>query len=197
MRACAAGRETSLPGVSKRRYPRSLGSCFGPGITEAFPCRASYSIFPHWSSSSPTGPLLAGPSGTAIPCWGEKEFELSFNNKKFKWPLLLAAVKFPILGVDFLRHHRLLVDPAANCLVSAASAAVAAVVSTMLPPHQPTACAASARAAIARTSQHRSGQRRSGQRRSSQRRSSQRRSSQRRSSQRQTSQRRSSQRRTG
>ncbi len=68
---------------------------------------ASYSIFPHWSSSPPTGPLLAGPSGTAIPCWGEKEFELSFDNKKFKWPLLLAAVKFPILGVDFLPHHRL------------------------------------------------------------------------------------------
>jgi hypothetical protein len=70
---------------------------------------------------------------------GEKEFELSFDNKKFKWPLLLAAVKFPILGVDFLRHYRLLVNPAANCLVSMAGAAVAAVVSTMLPPHQPLA----------------------------------------------------------
>ncbi|MFN9978816.1 MAG: hypothetical protein ACK53Y_02820, partial [bacterium] len=84
-----------------------------------------------------------------IPCWGEKEFELSFDNKRFKWPLLLAAVKFPILGVDFLRHHRLLVDPAANCLVSAANAAVAAVVSTMLPPQQPSSCAASAGAASA------------------------------------------------
>ncbi len=96
-----------------------------------------------------TGPLLAGPSGTTIPSWGEKEFELSFDNKKCKWPLLLAAVKFPILGVDFLRHHRLLVDPAANCSVSAASAAVAAVVSTMLPPQQPTSCAATAGAATA------------------------------------------------
>jgi hypothetical protein len=112
---------------------------------------ASYSIFPHWSSSPPTGPFLAGPSGTAIPCWGEKEFELSFDNKKFKWPLLLAAVKFPILGVDFLQHHRLLVDPAANCLVSAASAAVAAVVSTMLPPHQPLATTAGAASAGAAT----------------------------------------------
>jgi hypothetical protein len=62
---------------------------------------ASYSIFPHWSSSPPTGPLRAGPSGTAIPCWGEKEFELSFDNKKFNGPLLLAAVKFPILGLNF------------------------------------------------------------------------------------------------
>jgi len=60
---------------------------------------ASNSKFPHWSSSPPTGPLLAGPSGTAIPCWGEKEFELSFDNKKFKWLLLLGEVKFPILGI--------------------------------------------------------------------------------------------------
>jgi hypothetical protein len=47
-----------LDQVSKRRFLVDTG--------------ASYSIFPHWSSSPPTGPLLAGPSGTAIPCWGEK-----------------------------------------------------------------------------------------------------------------------------
>ena len=79
---------------------------------------ASYSIFPHISSSSPTGPLLAGPSGSSIPCWGEKEFTLSFSGRLFKWTLLLVDVKFPILGVDFLRHHRLLVDPAENQLIS-------------------------------------------------------------------------------
>ncbi len=79
---------------------------------------ASYSIFPHNSSSPPTGPLLAGPSGTSIPCWGEKEFTLSFSGRLFKWTLLLADVKFPFLGVDFLRHHRLLVDPAENQLIT-------------------------------------------------------------------------------
>jgi hypothetical protein len=68
-----------------------------------------------------------------------KNLSSHLKKKKFKWPLLLAAVKIPILGVDFLRHHRLLVSPAANCLVSAANAAVAAVVSTMLPPQQPLA----------------------------------------------------------
>jgi hypothetical protein len=69
----------------------------------------------------------------------KKNLSFHLMTKKFKWSLLLAAVKFPLLGVDFSRHHCLLVDPAANCLVSAASAAVAAVVSTMLPPHQPLA----------------------------------------------------------
>ncbi len=92
---------------------------------------ASYSIFPHSSSSPPTGPLLAGPSGTSISCWGEKEFSLSFSGRLFKWTLLLADVKFPILGVDFLRHHRLLVDPAEKQLITTAGSA-----STSAPPSQ-------------------------------------------------------------
>jgi hypothetical protein len=32
------------------------------------------------------------------------------------WTFLLAAVEFPILGIDFLRHYRLLVDPAAGTI---------------------------------------------------------------------------------
>jgi hypothetical protein len=40
-RASAVGRETSLPGVSQRRYPPSPGLCVGSGIQEAIPCR-------HW-----------------------------------------------------------------------------------------------------------------------------------------------------
>jgi hypothetical protein len=82
-------------------------------------------------SSPPTGPLLAGPSGTSILCWGEKEFTLSFSGRLFKWTLLLADVKFPILGVDFLRHHRLLVDPAENQLITTTGSA-----STSTPPSQ-------------------------------------------------------------
>ncbi len=48
---------------------------------------------------------------------GEKQFQLYFNGKTFLWPFLLAAVQFPILGVDFLRHFGLLVDPAGDQLV--------------------------------------------------------------------------------
>jgi hypothetical protein len=34
---------------------------------------------------------------------------------------LLADVRFPILGADFLRHHKLLVDMADNQLIPASS----------------------------------------------------------------------------
>ncbi len=75
---------------------------------------AAFSIFPHSSTSLPCGPALAGAAGQPILCWGEKQFQLSFNGKGFSWPFLLAAVQFPIIGVDFLHHYGLLVDPAGN-----------------------------------------------------------------------------------
>ncbi len=82
---------------------------------------ASFSIFPHQSAARADGPVLTGPSGKTIPCWGEKTIDLSFNGRRFTWTFLLAAVQFPILGVDFLRHYKLLIDPAANCLVDTRS----------------------------------------------------------------------------
>ncbi len=78
---------------------------------------AAFSVFPHSSDGPPCGPALAGAAGQPIPCWGEKQFRLSFNGKEFSWPFLLAAVQFPIIGVDFLRHYGLLADPAGNRLV--------------------------------------------------------------------------------
>ena len=82
---------------------------------------AAYSIFPHFSSSPPRGPSLAGPAGGVIPCWGEKQLTLTLDGKQFKWVFLLAAVHFPIIGVDFLRHFKLLVDPAGGRLVDTVS----------------------------------------------------------------------------
>ena len=82
---------------------------------------AAYSVFPHSSPSPPSGPALSSASGRPIACWGEKSLTLSFNGKCFTWPFLLAAVQFPILGVDFLRHFKLLVNPSGNCLVDTVS----------------------------------------------------------------------------
>ncbi len=56
---------------------------------------------------------------------------LSFQGKHFTWTFLLAAVSFPIIGVDFLRHFRLMVDPAANALVDKCSAESFATVSAL------------------------------------------------------------------
>ncbi len=78
---------------------------------------AAFSIFPHQSSAVPNGPLLSGPAGRNIPCWGERRLDLSLSGHSFQWTFLLAAVQFPTLGVDFLRHFSLLVDPAAGSLI--------------------------------------------------------------------------------
>ncbi len=78
---------------------------------------AAFSVFPHSSASPPLGPALAGAAGQSIPCWGEQQFQLLLNGTSFTWHFLLAAVQFPIIGVDFLRHFGLLVDPVGNRLV--------------------------------------------------------------------------------
>jgi hypothetical protein len=43
---------------------------------------------------------------------------ISFSGQSFKWSFLLADVEDPLLGGDFLRHYRLLVDLNASCLVN-------------------------------------------------------------------------------
>jgi hypothetical protein len=64
--------------------------------------------------------------------------QLDFHGCRFKWTFLLADVSFAIIGVDFLRSHKLLVDPATNHLVDTSSLQSFATVSAAA------ACAASA-----------------------------------------------------
>jgi hypothetical protein len=78
----------------------------------------SYSIFPHQSSQPVSGPVLKGPGRQTIPCWGEKQLPVQFSGRRFTWTFLLAKVKFPILGADFLKHFNLIVDPAASHLLA-------------------------------------------------------------------------------
>jgi hypothetical protein len=82
---------------------------------------ASYSIFPHKSKRPPSGPRLRGPGGQDIACWGEKEMAVFFGGQRYTWSFLLAAVQFPILGVDFLRANSLIVDAAAGRLIHSKS----------------------------------------------------------------------------
>jgi hypothetical protein len=76
---------------------------------------------PYKSALKPQVQRLAGPDGQSIPCWGERKTYLIFNGRRFAWIFLLADVQLPIIGVDFLRHFRLLVDIAADHLVDTAS----------------------------------------------------------------------------
>jgi Reverse transcriptase (RNA-dependent DNA polymerase) len=71
---------------------------------------SSFSILPHKSRAPLAGPLLRAADGRRIRCWGSKQLQLSLHGTSYSWQFLLADVKFPILGVDFLRHFGLLVD---------------------------------------------------------------------------------------
>ncbi len=78
---------------------------------------AAYSVFPHKSLSISSGPQLTGAGGQVIECWGEQRMNLCFHGRQFQWTFLLADVQLPILGADFLRHFRLVVDLAAGQLL--------------------------------------------------------------------------------
>jgi hypothetical protein len=69
------------------------------------------SVLPYRSKSPPTGPQLSGADGKAILCWGTIRRCLSFGLRTFFVTFLLAAIYRPILGLDFLSAHGLLVDP--------------------------------------------------------------------------------------
>jgi hypothetical protein len=57
--------------------------------------------------------------------------DLLFHGRRFRWALLLADVQFPIIGVDFLRHFHLMVDPAASRLVDKQSSQELSTISSI------------------------------------------------------------------
>jgi hypothetical protein len=91
----------------------------------------AYFIFPYSSPGKQSGPRLTGADGLHIPCWGERRLSLTCHGRLFTWPFLLAKVQFPIIGVGFLRHFKLLVDPAANRLVDTVSTQLLPTVSSV------------------------------------------------------------------
>ncbi len=107
---------------------------------------AAYSIFPYSSPGKQSCPRLTGADGLHIPCWGERRLSLTFHSRLFVWPFLLAKVQFPIIGVDFLRHFKLLVDPAANRLVDTISTHLLPTVSSVRSQPEPAESSAMATA---------------------------------------------------
>ncbi len=107
---------------------------------------AAYSIFPYSSPGKQSGPRLTGADGLHIPCWGERRLSRTFHGRLFVWPFLLAKVQFPIIGVDFLRHFKLLVDPGANRLVNTISTQLLPTVSSVRSQPEPAETSAMAAA---------------------------------------------------
>jgi hypothetical protein len=121
--------------VSHRRYLVDTGSAF--------------SIMPWKSAATPAGPSLTAADGRRIPCWGEQHFTVTIGGVPRRWSFLLAAVSFPIIGIDFLRSHGLLVD-VANLRLLPGELPVAAVdltASQVAPAAQPRSYAEVARGA--------------------------------------------------
>jgi hypothetical protein len=82
---------------------------------------ATCSVIPFSSSSPPSGPHLTGADGHVIPTWGVKQLCVQFGHRKFNFAFILAAVDKNIIGADFLAYFKLLVDPARQLVLDAAS----------------------------------------------------------------------------
>ena len=62
-------------------------------------------------SSLPAGPPLQAVNNSSIATFGTTSHTLNLGLRRtFRWIFLIADVRHPILGADFLRHFNLLVD---------------------------------------------------------------------------------------
>ena len=92
---------------------------------------SSFSLLPFQSRSAPYGPTLLSAGGRRIRTWGTTTSTITINQQQFSWSFVRAEVRWPILGIDFLRAQKLVVDVAAERLIPRSFAAAAAGVFTV------------------------------------------------------------------
>jgi hypothetical protein len=82
---------------------------------------AAFSVLPFKGQRQPGAdlPRLQAAGGQAIQCFGELKLTVTFGSRAFNWTFLLADVETLLLGADFLKNYRLLVDLHSQCLVDA------------------------------------------------------------------------------
>ena len=127
--ASAAGQLNSLlflvDGYSAKRFLVDTG--------------AAVSVFPashqDVDSGSRTHSLVAV-NGSKIATYGTRKMKLRLENQDYTWPFILAEVKTPLLGADFLQTHGLLVDLQSQRLVNPTSFTS----STLKQSNQPALC---------------------------------------------------------
>ena len=80
------------------------------------------SVFPasrHETCTIDTDPIrLTAANGSSIPSHGTRDIRLHFGGRTYTWNFRLAQVTQPLLGADFLAHHHLLVDIAAQRIIT-------------------------------------------------------------------------------
>ena len=66
----------------------------------------------------PASLSLQAANGSQISTYGTRSLTLNLGLRRpFRWLFIIADVKHPILGVDFLQHHGLLVDVRERTLI--------------------------------------------------------------------------------
>lgn len=75
---------------------------------------AEVSVIPHdpRDATRPRSHHLRAANGSTIATYGQRSLTLNLGlRREFRWVFIIAEVPFAILGIDFLHHHDLLVDP--------------------------------------------------------------------------------------
>ena len=74
---------------------------------------AEVSVVPASEEERQRAPMqkqLVAANGSQIRCYGEKKLRLQVGTRSYEWKFLVAEVRRPLIGADFLTHTSLLVD---------------------------------------------------------------------------------------
>ncbi len=119
VRPPAPGRETRWPGAAQRRRRRAADSHDGSGFQQAFP-RGHWSFLQHPSTSlfsTCLGPEAVWASGSAYTLLGRTPDAASIPGSRFLLEISFSRCSFPHFGCDFLRAHKMLIDPVGHALL--------------------------------------------------------------------------------
>ena len=66
----------------------------------------------------PSSSDLVAANGTSIRTYGEQQVNIRLSGQAYTWTFIIADVRHPLLGADFLSHYSLMVDVARNRLLN-------------------------------------------------------------------------------
>ena len=104
--AAAARSTTCLPVIKDQVSKRDILIDTGAQVTLWPATPTELSQVPDDSIS------LVAANKTKIPAFGKRQMCFQFGSRKYTWTVIIAKVFHPLIGSDFLRHYKLLVDVA-------------------------------------------------------------------------------------
>ena len=66
----------------------------------------------------PSSSDLVAANGTSIRTYGEQQVNICLSGQTYTWTFIIADVRHPLLGADFLSHYSLMVDVARHRLLN-------------------------------------------------------------------------------